>query len=431
MSAPLQLPDLPQLPRGARVWVAYSGGCDSTVLLQLLARKGLGKRLQAVHVHHGLQPAADAWPEHCRKLCRRLKVPLTLCPVEVDRKYPGGLEAAAREARYGALKALMQPGDCLVTAHHRDDQAETLLLRLLRGTGVAGMAAMQPLVPFGPGWLWRPLLETPRRALREYAAVQGMDWVEDPQNRDSAYARSWLRREVMPRLQQRWPQAADSLLRFSKHAAEAQGLLGELAGIDLQAAQARGGLSIPALQALSPGRRRNLLRHWLALAGRQAPPAALLERLDTELLAARPDATPRLPHDGAELRRYREVLHLLPALPPPPKGLELPWAKRRELELPPGCGRLVLPRAPSKPLTVRFPEGGEELRPAGAKHHRSLKNLFQEAGVPAWVRQRTPLIWQGRKLLAVADFWRVEGAPEVVWQHDLPGVPQELCRPDH
>lgn len=430
MSPPLQLPALPQLPRGARFWVAYSGGCDSTVLLQWLAQAA-PRRLRAVYVHHGLQPAADAWPAHCRRVCRRFGVPLTLCRVEVDRRHPGGPEAAAREARYEALRGLMRPGDCLVTAHHRDDQAETLLLRLLRGTGVAGMAGMQPLAPFGPGRLWRPLLALSRQALREQALAQGLEWVEDPQNRDPAYARSWLRREVMPRLQQRWPQAAETLVRFSRHAAEAAGLLADLAEIDLRSARKDGGLAIPALLELPAARRNNLLRHWLNQAGLQAPPAALLDRLERELLAARPDAAPRLPHDGAELRRYRDVLYRLPALPPPPRGLELAWPRRRELELPPGCGRLRLARAPAAPLTVRFPAGGEELRPAGAKHRRSLKNLFQEAGVPVWVRQRTPLIWRGGQLLAVAGFWRAEGAPQAVWLHDLPGVPEHLCHSDH
>lgn len=429
MPPPLQLPALPQLPRGARFWVAYSGGCDSAVLLQLLARAA-PRRLRAVHVHHGLQPAADGWPAHCRRFCRRLGIPLTLCRVEVDRKHPGGLEAAAREARYEALRGLMNPGDCLVTAHHRDDQAETLLLRLMRGTGVTGMAGMAPLAPFGPGQLWRPLLDIPRHALREHALAQGLEWVEDPQNRDPAYARSWLRREVMPRLQQRWPQATESLARFSRHAAEANGLLAELAQADLQAAHRDGGLSIAALQGLSAPRRNNLLRHWLSADG-LPPPADLLERIGRELLAARADGAPRLRHGQAELRRYRDRLFRLPLLPPPPKDFELAWTRRRELELPAGCGRLVLPRASTRPLTVRFAAGGEELRPAGAKHRRSLKNLFQEAGVPVWVRQRTPLIWQGRELLAVADFWRAEGAPEVAWHHEIPGVPEQLCRVEH
>ncbi|AXQ28989.1 tRNA lysidine(34) synthetase TilS [Solimonas sp. K1W22B-7] len=432
MSAALQLPPLPQLPKAARVWVAFSGGCDSTVLLQLLSQAGLGRRLRAVHVHHGLQAAAADWPAHCRRVCRRLGVPLSLESVTVDRRHPGGTEAAAREARYQALGALMAPGDCLVTAHHRDDQAETLLLRLLRGTGVAGMAGMQPLTAFGPGWLWRPLLDLPRHALREHAHRQGLEWVEDPHNRDPAYARSWLRREVMPRLQQRWPQAAESLARYSRHAAEAKGLLAELAQIDLQIADVAGGLSIRVLRELSAARRNNLLRHWLERAGRLPPPAALLERLERELLAARPDATPRLPHDGAELRRYRDVLYLLPALPPAPKGVDLAWPpRRRELALPAGCGRLQLPRAPTRPLIVRFSAGGEELRPVGSKHRRSLKNLFQEAGIPVWIRQRTPLVYAGKELLAVAGFWRAEKSPEFTWQHELPGVPAELCQPKH
>lgn len=428
MSADLQLPPLPELPRGARTWVAYSGGCDSTVLLHLLKRAG-ARRLRAVHVHHGLQAVADDWVKHCRRVCRQFDVPLKLLRVQVDPDHSAGPEAAAREARYQALRELMQPGDCLVTAHHRDDQAETVLLRLLRGTGIAGIAAMRPLVPFEPGLLWRPLLQISRRELRDYAIRLDLDWVEDPHNLDPAYARSWLRREIMPRLQSRWPQAVESLGRFAGHAAEVAELLAALAAADLRAVEADGGLSVAALRALSPARRRNLLRHWLAVQGQEAPPAELLERLDRELLSARPDATPRLRYGPREFRRYRDLLYLLPLLPPAPQGLQLEWRRGRELELPPGCGRLRLERAPRLPLRVRFPSGGERLRPAGVARTRSLKNLFQEAGVPLWVRERTPLVYRGEELFAAGDFWHAQTALDAgfrcVWQHDLPGVARQ------
>lgn len=425
-----RLPPAPLLPRGAHVWLAFSGGCDSTVLLHLLKRAGL-RRLRAVHVHHGLQPAADDWPRHCRRVCRQFDVPLKLLKVEVDRRHSGGPEAAARAARYEALQGLMQPGDCLVTAHHRDDQAETVLLRLLRGTGIAGVAAMRPLVDFGPGRLWRPLLQHSRRELREYAMRLDLDWVEDPQNFEPAYARSWLRREIMPRLETRWPQAVESLVRFAGHAAEVDELLQALAASDLAAVAAQGGLSVRGVLALTPARRRNLLRHWLAGQGQEPPPADLLERLARELLAARPDATPRLRLGAREFRRYRDRLYLLPLLPLPPGAAELRWTDGAELVLPEGCGRLRLAGAPAVPLTVRFPVGGERLRPLGAERRRSLKNLFQEAGIPPWVRERTPLLWRGDALVAVGGFWRSEEGPQLLWLHDLAGVPPAVVEEKH
>jgi tRNA(Ile)-lysidine synthase len=421
-----RLPPLPELPPKAQVWVAYSGGCDSTVLLHLLKCEGV-RRLRAIHVHHGLQAAADDWVQRCQLSCSRLDVPLTVVPVAIDRKHPAGPEGAAREARYAALRGLLQPGDCLVTAHHRDDQAETVLLRLLRGSGVGGVAAMRPLSPFAPGVLWRPLLQVSRSALRAYAAALELDWVEDPHNADPAYARSWLRHEILPRLLQRWPQALDSLARFAGHAAEAAELLDEIAVADLASARLAGGLSIPVLRALSPARRHNLLHYWFAAAQGTAPSTALLQHLEREVLSARADATPRLAVGAAELRRYRDGLYLMAPLPQPPSPQQaLPWDGREPLELPPGCGRLRTRRPARGELTVRFVQGGERLRPEGGGRSRSLKNLFQEAGVPVWVRERMPLVYRGDELLAVAGLWRsAAGAAsglELSWEHALPGV---------
>jgi len=425
-----RLPPLPPLPKGARLWVAFSGGCDSTALLHLLRRAG-ARRLHVAHVHHGLQAVADDWVQHCRLVCRELQLPLKTLRVRIDPDHPAGPEGAAREARYAALRELLRPGDCLVTAHHRDDQAETVLLRLLRGSGIAGVAAMRPLLPFEPGWLWRPLLQLTRRELEDYATRMELDWIEDPHNFDPAYARSWLRREIMPRLRQRWPQAVDSLARFAGHAAETVELLEDLAAQDLKTAALAGGLSIQAVLALAPARRRNLLRYWLATQGQEAPPAEQLGRLEREVLSARPDALPRLRLGQRELRRYRDLLCLLPRLPAPPAGIELAWPRRRKLELPPGCGQLSLARAPPAGLSVRFPAGGERLRPVGQTRTRSLKNLFQEAGIPPWVRERTPLLWREGELVAVAGFWRSADGPQAQWLHDLAGVPPAVLEQKH
>jgi len=421
----LELTPAPPLRSGARVWLAYSGGCDSSALLHRLHALGM-PGLRAVHVHHGLQAAADAWASHCRAFCRQLGIPLKRLRVSVARDHPAGPEAAAREARYAALRSLMRPGDCLVTAHHQDDQAETLLLRLLRGTGVAGAAAMRPVAEFAPGLLWRPLLETPRERLRAYAVTHGLDWVEDPQNSDPAYSRSWLRSELMPRLRQRWPQAGDSLARFARHAGETAGLLEALADLDLAAMPAGPALSVSALLSLSAPRRHNLLRRWLALQAGETPAADWLSRCDRELLGARPDGAPCLALAAWELRRYRDRLYLMRALLPPPGELELAWPRGRVLALPADCGRLVAARTPAMPLTVRWPRGGERLRAAPGAPSRSLKNLFQALGVPVWVRERTPLVWRDGQLLAVGSYWRqaefAQTGPEIRWETALAGA---------
>ena len=393
-----------KLPKGARVWLAYSGGVDSTMLLHLLASRKLA-RFAAIHVHHGLQPRADAWARGCEQQCAALGVKCLVVRVQVDANDPAGPEAAARKARYAALAAHMGKDDLMLTAHHQDDQAETVLLRLLRGSGVEGLAAMRGVTPFGPGQLVRPLLGVPGAAIREYARAHHLDWIDDPHNVAPRYARSYLRREIFPRLREHWPQAALSLTRAAHHAADAAQLLDELAQLDLGVDGAPPLLSCARLLALSPARRANLLRHWVRARGYEVPGSEAIARITREVLSAREDAQPVL-HCGAyEFRRYRDDLYLMEPLPAAPGKAELAWDGRGALALPAGCGRLVSSSRKPLELTVRFMRGGEKLKPAGDRHTRTLKHLFQEAAVPPWMRERVPLLYRDGKLLAVADAW--------------------------
>lgn len=403
MNAALALPDLPPLKRGARVWLAYSGGLDSSVLLHALAARGT-PRLTALHVHHGLQAAADGWARRCRAQCRALGVPFRLLRVQAQARDGEGPEAAAREARYAALRAPMKPGDVLITAHHRDDQAETVLLRLLRGTGIAGLAAMRPLAEFAPGHLWRPLLNVPREQLQAYAQQHALQWIEDPHNADPRYARSWLRSEVMPVLARHWPQAGESLARAARHAAQAQELLDELAEQDAKSLADGAALGVAGLLALSAARRANLLRHWVQRRGFETPAAAVLERLEREVLRARADAQPLLHAGDCEFRRYRDHLCVMTPLPPAPQDAQR-WDGCGTLALAPGCGTLHSNAQRRRRLSVCYATGGERLKPAGGAHTRTLKQLFQQAGVPPWERQRTPLLYRGDELLSVAGRW--------------------------
>ncbi len=392
----------PTLAPGAVVHVAYSGGLDSTVLLHFLAHFNPRLRLRAVHIHHGLQALADEWAGKCERFSVSLGVPFELLRVQVDALDPAGPEAAAREARYEALRGLMRPGDCLATAHHRGDQAETVLLRLLRGSGVHGLSAMRGLREFAPGWLWRPFLELPRELLYGYAQQNGLRWIEDPHNRDLRYARSWLRSELTPLLRERFPQVEESLARTARLAAEAAELLDTLAAQDLAQAGRGSALGVGTLRELAPARRHNLLRHWLRQQGFEMPAAGLLQRIEPEVLGAAEDSEPLLAWGGCELRRYRDRLYAMAPLPQPPVAdAALAWTGP-QLSLPPGCGLLRLPQPPPRGLSVRFMRGGERFRPAGGGHSRTLKNLFQEAGIPPWVRLRTPLVEARGELVYVA-----------------------------
>lgn len=409
------LPVLDAFPGARRCWLALSGGMDSLVLLHALAILGarLPCDLRAAHVDHGLHPDSRHWAERCRRACEPLGVPLRVLRVDAAPLAGESPEAAAREARYRALAGLMGPGDLLLTAQHRDDQAETLLLALLRGSGVKGLAAMPAAAPFGPGHLLRPLLGFGRAELRVYAETHGLVWVEDPSNADHSRDRNFLRHRVLPLLAERWPACAVTLSRSAAHCAEAQGL------VDAAAAQALargrgsrpGTLSIRALATMEPALARALLRHWIAEQGFRAPDAPRLARIQAEVIPARADAAPLVAWAGCEVRRYRDDLYAVEPLPPRPPADPIPW-RGAELDLPlalgrlswrDGKGRVVRPDAPGADgFTVRFGTAGVRCRPAGSAHHRSLKNLFQEAAAPTWLRPYVPLVFAGETLVAVA-----------------------------
>ncbi len=292
-----------------RLCVAFSGGLDSTVLLHCLAglRAPLGFELTAVHIHHGLQPEADAWVEHCAAVCADLAVPLTVERVVVVTA-DKGVEAAARDARRKIFAA--QPVDAIVLAQHRDDQAETLLFRLLRGAGTRGLAAMRAVTPSADGPdLWRPLLDTPRAEILAYAKANALRWVDDPSNDDPVYTRNFLRLTVLPALAARFPAVNAILARTAEQMAEDATLLDELAALDAEGAyNVEGGLSCARLAALTPARARNLLRGWLARAGVFIDRAHLNDLLKQALAA--PDAHPEIHIAGQCVRREGGWLRL-------------------------------------------------------------------------------------------------------------------------
>jgi tRNA(Ile)-lysidine synthase len=403
-------------PCPARLLVAYSGGLDSTVLLHLCAAlpADTGATLAAVHVDHGLHPDAGAWAAHCRAVCQRLGVPLTVLRVNAAAaRAEKGVEAAAREARYAALAPLLGNGDCLLTAHHRDDQAETVLLQLLRGSGPAGLAAMPPAAPFGAGLHLRPLLGVARGALRRYAEARGLSWLDDPSNADPTLGRAWLRSELLPRLRARWPGADAVLARAARHCADATAIVDERAAQDLDAVATASPwqLQAGALGCLSLPRRRAVLRHWCARHGVPVPDTARLDALLAQLATAAAARAPQVEWPGGALRRHRDRLYLDPGLVPPPGDCALPLAPAG-LALPSGLGTLALvpggvlhPRLRDATLTLRFRAPGVRVAIAGRRGHHTLKKLFQEGGVPPWLRERVPILHADGEPAAIGDRW--------------------------
>lgn len=405
----------------SRYVVAFSGGLDSTVLLHalVLTRERHGVPLLALHVNHGLQPEAGRWEEHCRRVAASLEVDFLATRIEVPAGDPRGTEGAAREGRYRALAGHARRGDHVLTAHHRDDQAETLLLNLLRGSGVAGLAGIGARRPLGEALLLRPLLEVPRAEIEQHARAHGLDWCEDPSNVDVAFDRNFLRREILPALCRRWPAAPASLARSAGLLAEAAELAAELAATDLEdlgGDPAR--LPVAALERLSEARRRNVLRYAIRRLGLPPPPATRLARIVHELMPAAPDAVPLVHWDGAEVRRYREHVYVLAAVHRVAQPAGELRDDGREVALGPGLGRLRLERASAgiapalaeAGLRIAFRRGGERLRPHGRRDTHTLRKLFQEAGVVPWMRAFVPLLYAGDRLVAVGDAWIAEDA---------------------
>lgn len=409
---------LEALPDVQRFIVAYSGGLDSTVLLHAFATVcGRQDRvIEAVHVHHGLHSEADRWVEHCRHFCNRLGIACRIFWVDARPKPGESPEAAARAARYGVLRPLLRENTCLVTAHHKDDQSETVLLQLLRGAGPEGLAAMPFVTASGDGYHARPLLDYSRAEFLHYAQEHNLIWIDDPSNFDVDYDRNFLRQELLPLIRRRWPSAAHTLCRVARIQAEASALAYALGDIDQRnAAGSRPGtLSVNALIGLSGARRNNLLRYWIRKLTLPVLTSRQLARVDTDLLSSRPDSAPCLRWPGGEMRRYRDDLYAIHPLIPHDAQQVYVWQTDRDLYIPHLDLRLTNKDMKGQGLSVttceaqvevRFRRGGERCRPKGRRHHHTLKNLFQDAGIPPWERDRIPLIYVNDRLVLVWGYW--------------------------
>lgn len=392
--------------------VGLSGGLDSTVLLHRLMlwrQTEPDIHLRAIHVHHGLSPFADDWVRHCEALCAEWDIPLMVERVVLIDD-GSGTEAQARRARYAAFANALQPNEAMLTAQHLDDQCETFLLALKRGSGPAGLSAMPARAEFAGTQLIRPLLSQTRASLEAWAQTHGLRWIEDESNRDDRFDRNFLRLRVLPVLSARWPHFTEATARSALLCAEQESLLDELLSEELAGlTSAEGALSIHPLQGMSPVRRAALLRRWLAQQNAVMPSRAMLHRIWEEVAQAREDATPCLHLNGFEVRRYKSQLWWIKSQPSL-ADVTLDWTMPDEpLPLPAeagmvslaGKGHVRLPRK-NEEVTVRFIARGM-LHIVGRQGGRKLKKIWQELDIPPWRRDTTPLLFYGETLIAAAD----------------------------
>jgi tRNA(Ile)-lysidine synthase len=390
------------------IYVAYSGGLDSTVLLHLCHqwRTEFAIQISAIHINHHLSPHANTWAQHCRKICADLQIDYIEHSLHLALSPGDSLEEKAREQRYAFFAQCLQPNDLLFTAHQQDDQAETVLLQLLRGAGPKGLAAMPRMKALGLGFHVRPLLDRTRAALLEYAKAQGLQWIDDESNNNTQLTRNFIRHEILPLLQSRWSTVSSTLSRSAEHCAEAQALLEEF-GIELcekVEGSVPGTLAVVKLLELSAEQQRLVLRTWISRYGFTLPGSRKLLAIQRDVLTAASDRMPCLRWQGAELRRFRGNLYLMAPVTTQAAMQEFIWDFAKPLVVP-GVGELqsvkpigtqavcIRPRAPGEAVIL----------PRRGKH--SLKNLYQEWCIPSWLRENVPLVFVANKLVCIGRYF--------------------------
>lgn len=399
--------------------VGYSGGLDSHALLHLCA-KFSKLPVRAVYIHHGLQDEADQWSEHCSEVCAALQIPFKTLHIDASKRSGESPEETARKARYAALKSELESGDCLLTAHHQDDQSETVLLQLFRGAGVAGLAAMPVIREMNQTFHARPMLSFSRDGIHDYAKENDLKWIEDPSNADTDFDRNLLRHDIIPVIKNRWPQLGDSLSKMASQQQDALEIIEAMAGIDLASivTQQSHVIDMAGLSKLSRARQLNVLRSWIHQCAHDAPTANVLHQVIASVLPAADDARPEVCWGESEICRYQGRLYCLKRIEhdasasfdwnPGEKlvidrlGIELSTEQVRSQGL--------KPELLDQRLTVAFRQGGEKIRPAGRKNTHSLKKLMQEAGIPPWQRSRIPLLYFNDELICVYGYWIAEGS---------------------
>ncbi|OGT58780.1 MAG: tRNA lysidine(34) synthetase TilS [Gammaproteobacteria bacterium RIFCSPHIGHO2_12_FULL_42_10] len=394
-------------------WIAYSGGMDSHVLLSLasMLRSTHLISLRAIYINHQLHPDASRWGEHCQLVCDNLNIPLTIKNIDLDLTAGESIEALAREKRYAVFVNLLAKDDILLTAHHQNDQAETVLIQLLRGAGPKGLAAMPFIKSFGSGQHARPLLHLSRDVLHQYAISHHLKWIEDPSNLDQRFVRNFVRHEIMPKLIAYTKGSLSTIVRSAAHCAETDALLNSFASSLLNTVKGSlpETLSVSRILMLDDATERLILRSFIHSLGLQVPDAKKLEVIQREILRARGDRNPVLCWRGVVIRRYRDDLYVLPASDRSNSLKDSEWYLKEPLWIQ-GVGRLLIRASLGKGFAlaidrvqIRFRQGGEKLYLKN-RGHRTLKNLFQEWGIPPWERDRTPIFFLNGQCIGVLGY---------------------------
>ena len=388
--------------------VAFSGGLDSSVLLHLLSQlqEKFPFKISAMHVHHGLSANADAWAEFCEKTCAALNIPLQVQKVKLNQKSGLGVEATARNARYAALNQAQADFICL--AQHQDDQAETLLLQLARGAGAKGLAGMAQLDLQRK--LLRPLLNLSRAELEAYAKQHRLQWIEDESNDDTQFDRNFMRHEVLPSLQKRYPAITQTLSRSAENLAEASEMLDGLAQIDAGNSAQRQKINLDLFKSLSGARQANLMRWWLAQNQLIMPSAQQLKQILQQLLHAKSDAAVKIKvAESQYISRFQDSAYLLNApieMPP----INLLWQDEEVIVLP-NQSRLIFSKKLGEGLAlphgiklrIKNREGGERFKPELGRPSRTLKYMLQSSAMPPWQREQLPLIFMDETLAYIPN----------------------------
>lgn len=407
---------LSQLKTFRHIYIGYSGGVDSHVLLHLCSEMPMLKaKMTAVYVHHGLQAEAEFWAGHCEETAQMLGVGFNLLRINAAAIQGESPEEAARNARYSALKSLIEENDVLLVAQHRDDQLETVLLQLFRGGGLAGLSGMPESMTFGKGMMLRPLLNVSKRAINNYAFAHGLDWVEDPSNESNHYDRNFLRNAVIPLLKRRWPGCDKTVARSARHCADAHALVSRAAEeLFLSVFNSMDKtLGISQLQLYRRPQQQLIIRQWFQYLGLKMPAQAFVNRLLSEVVEAREDSDPILSGQGYRIRRYRNTLYCLKSADPellqevvwPAGRASVRVSNHQTLSCALSSAGICRELWQSGTITVKFRSGGEKISLPGRKGRHALKKLFQEAGLPPWERERVPLVYLNDKLAAVGELW--------------------------
>jgi tRNA(Ile)-lysidine synthase len=402
------------------IYVAYSGGIDSTALLHAssAACAASGHRLKAIHINHQIHADSQQWSQRCVDQCHTLNIEIDTIDVDVLQFSQHGVEGAAREARYQAFENTLRTSDVLFTAHHADDQIETILLQLFRGAGVHGLAGCAPARSIGKALLIRPWLEISRQQIERYAAQHQLQWLDDPSNSCLVHDRNYLRHEVMPLLHARWQGLCETIGRSSQWQAEAADMLDSLAKLDaIGAVDKDHRLSIEKISTLDNARLKNVLRWWIRVAGNLVPSAEVLDSVINDAINSRSDCEACIRWSNNEIRKYRGQLYLQTMRRPHDATLSYQWDLQQPLDIP--SLELNLTRQQLDQfgvnlndidqLTVSFRRGGEAMRPRGRGCQKELKTLFQEQGVTPWERDRIPLLFHNQQLIFVWGYWIGEG----------------------